>query len=115
MARNLPFDEQVRVRAYEIFLERGGAGGSPEEDWARAEAEVRQREQADGPGRAAVSAADGAARASAPEDPLADAETKPGEQQDAQQNGQSAGSNAKAASGRAGRNVKSPAANRRSH
>jgi hypothetical protein len=34
-------EEQVRVRAYELYLERRGNGGTPEEDWFRAEAELR--------------------------------------------------------------------------
>jgi hypothetical protein len=34
-------DEQVRVRAYELYLERRGNGGTAEEDWFRAEAELR--------------------------------------------------------------------------
>jgi len=36
-------DEQIRVRAYEIYLERGGNGGSPEQDWLRAREEVLAR------------------------------------------------------------------------
>ncbi len=36
-------DEQVRERAYHLFLERGGQGGNPEEDWFRAETELRRR------------------------------------------------------------------------
>jgi hypothetical protein len=34
-------DEQVRARAYELYLQRQGDGGTPEEDWYRAEAELR--------------------------------------------------------------------------
>ncbi len=34
-------EEQVRLRAYELYLERNGDGGTPEEDWYRAEAELR--------------------------------------------------------------------------
>ena len=34
-------EETVRVRAYELYLEREGNGGTPEEDWYRAEAELR--------------------------------------------------------------------------
>ncbi|HUF27837.1 MAG TPA: DUF2934 domain-containing protein [Gemmatimonadaceae bacterium] len=32
-------EEQIRRRAYEIYLERGGAGGDEREDWFRAERE----------------------------------------------------------------------------
>lgn len=34
-------EEQVRARAYELYLQREGNGGTPEEDWYRAEAELR--------------------------------------------------------------------------
>jgi len=34
-------DEQVRARAYELYLQRRGNGGTAEEDWYRAEAELR--------------------------------------------------------------------------
>jgi DUF2934 family protein len=37
--------ELIRVRAYEIFEERGRLDGFDQEDWARAEAEVRARFQ----------------------------------------------------------------------
>jgi hypothetical protein len=33
-------EEQIRVRAYQIYMERGGNGGSPEQDWLRAVQEV---------------------------------------------------------------------------
>ena len=36
-----PTEEQVRRRAYELFLRRGGFWGSPEQDWFQAEAEIR--------------------------------------------------------------------------
>jgi hypothetical protein len=35
-----PLDEQIRIRAYELYLERQGQGGSPEQDWFQAAAEV---------------------------------------------------------------------------
>src|SRR5688500_2510942 len=100
MARNLPFEEQVRIRAFEIFMERGGSGGSPEEDWLRAEAEIRRSQEvggADGAGGGGNGPAGGASsggsgkssgrtsggdkssrRSAAPGDPIEDAETKPG-------------------------------------
>ena len=34
-------EEQVRARAYELYLQRNGDLGTPEEDWFRAEAELR--------------------------------------------------------------------------
>ena len=33
--------EQIRARAYEIYMARGGRPGSPEQDWAQAETELR--------------------------------------------------------------------------
>jgi len=33
-------DEQIRARAYELYLQRGGQGGSPEQDWFRAAEEI---------------------------------------------------------------------------
>jgi hypothetical protein len=46
MADKLPDDglseERVRVRAYEIFLRRGGQGGTPESDWLLAREELRE-------------------------------------------------------------------------
>ena len=33
-------EEKIRARAYELFLQRGGHGGSPEQDWLRAVEEI---------------------------------------------------------------------------
>jgi Protein of unknown function (DUF2934) len=43
VARSLrvSLDEVIRLRAYEIYLQRGGTPGNPHEDWAVAEREVR--------------------------------------------------------------------------
>ena len=38
----LPIEERIRLRAYELYLQRGGQGGSPEQDWFRAAAELSQ-------------------------------------------------------------------------
>jgi hypothetical protein len=35
--------EEISLRAYQFWLERGCPIGSPEEDWLRAEAEIRLR------------------------------------------------------------------------
>jgi hypothetical protein len=35
-----PGDDQIRLRAYELYLERGGRPGDPFEDWLRAEREL---------------------------------------------------------------------------
>jgi len=34
-------EEQVRLKAYEFYQQRNGNGGTPEDDWYRAEAELR--------------------------------------------------------------------------
>lgn len=39
--RGGPTHEQIARRAYEIFLARGGAQGSAEQDWHQAERELR--------------------------------------------------------------------------
>ncbi|MGA8214835.1 MAG: DUF2934 domain-containing protein [Candidatus Sulfotelmatobacter sp.] len=36
-------EDEIRRRAYELYLQRGSASGSEAEDWLSAEAEVRQR------------------------------------------------------------------------
>ena len=38
-----PSDEDIRARAYEMYLERGGHHGLDFDDWVRAERELRQR------------------------------------------------------------------------
>jgi Protein of unknown function (DUF2934) len=35
-----PVEEKIRARAYELYLQRGGRGGSPEQDWFQAQKEV---------------------------------------------------------------------------
>lgn len=36
-----PTQEEIAARAYQCWQERGGAAGSPEADWQRAEQELR--------------------------------------------------------------------------
>jgi hypothetical protein len=36
-------EEKIRVRAYELYLQRRGQGGSPEQDWLQAAAEVHSQ------------------------------------------------------------------------
>jgi hypothetical protein len=38
-----PTDEEIRARAYEMYLERGGHHGLDFDDWVRAERELRRR------------------------------------------------------------------------
>jgi hypothetical protein len=40
-AETLPIEEQIRQRAYELYLERGGESGSELEDWCEAEREIQ--------------------------------------------------------------------------
>jgi hypothetical protein len=37
----LPLDEQIRQRAHEIYLQRGGQDGSDWDDWFQAEQEIQ--------------------------------------------------------------------------
>ena len=39
----MSFEESVKRRAFELFLERGGMHGNDREDWFRAEMEIRNR------------------------------------------------------------------------
>ena len=39
-AKDAPSQEQIRGRAYEIYLERGSLSGSEVEDWLQAESEL---------------------------------------------------------------------------
>jgi hypothetical protein len=39
-------DEEVRVRAYYLYVERGGQEGGELEDWLRAERELEPRQPA---------------------------------------------------------------------
>ncbi|MFZ0758842.1 MAG: DUF2934 domain-containing protein [Candidatus Sulfotelmatobacter sp.] len=36
-------EDEIRVRAYELYQQRGGGAGSESEDWLAAEREVQQR------------------------------------------------------------------------
>ncbi len=37
-------EEQIRERAYQLYMQRGGNGGSPEQDWLQAKEEVCGRQ-----------------------------------------------------------------------
>jgi hypothetical protein len=39
-----PAEEDIRSRAYQMYIERGGGHGADFEDWVRAEQELRRRE-----------------------------------------------------------------------
>ena len=40
LAESVPTREQIEVRAFEIYLERGGADGNDVQDWLQAESEL---------------------------------------------------------------------------
>jgi len=40
-----PSQDEIKRRAYQIFLERGGIDGHAEEDWLQAEYELRQEKE----------------------------------------------------------------------
>lgn len=42
-AANGPTSEEIALRAFELFLARGGEHGHHEEDWHRAEQELKAR------------------------------------------------------------------------
>lgn len=35
-----PTEEEITLRAYQIYLERGGAEGNPDDDWLQAERDL---------------------------------------------------------------------------
>lgn len=41
-ASNQPTSEEIALRAYHIYLERGSTPGDPMEDWLRAERELKE-------------------------------------------------------------------------
>jgi len=43
MLETIPLEEQIRARAYELYLQREGTEGDEVDDWLRAESEVRSR------------------------------------------------------------------------
>jgi hypothetical protein len=42
-SRHSPTTEEIALRAYHIYLERGGAPGNALEDWTRAERELQEK------------------------------------------------------------------------
>lgn len=42
-AKTAPTHEEIALRAYEIYLERGGAPGDALQDWTRAERELFEK------------------------------------------------------------------------
>ena len=43
-ATSLGVEEKIRARAYELYLQRRGKGGSPEQDWLQAKEEICGRQ-----------------------------------------------------------------------
>lgn len=50
--QSIPLEEQIRQRAYQIYLQRGGQHASELDDWLKAEAEFRQAEEEESLSRA---------------------------------------------------------------
>jgi hypothetical protein len=42
---SVPLEEQIRRRAHQIYLQRGGDGGSELDDWLEAESEIRAEKE----------------------------------------------------------------------
>jgi Protein of unknown function (DUF2934) len=42
----LPLKERIRLRAYQLFVQRGNQPGSDLDDWLQAEEEIRKAEEA---------------------------------------------------------------------
>jgi hypothetical protein len=42
-AKSAPTHEEITLRAYEIYMERGGAPGDALQDWTRAERELLEK------------------------------------------------------------------------
>lgn len=43
-SEELPTEERIRQRAYELYIQRGSAGGSETDDWLQAEEEIRAQQ-----------------------------------------------------------------------
>ena len=41
----LPLEEQIRSRAYELYVDRGNQSGSEADDWLQAEEEISSAEE----------------------------------------------------------------------
>ena len=41
----LPLEERIRLRAYELYVQRGNESGSEFEDWLQAEEEIQSAEE----------------------------------------------------------------------
>jgi hypothetical protein len=44
-SENLSLEEQIRRRAYELYVERGNQSGSELDDWLQAEEEILQSQE----------------------------------------------------------------------
>jgi hypothetical protein len=50
LIEELPLEERIRRRAYELYVERGNQSGSETDDWLQAEAEIRNAVETPGEG-----------------------------------------------------------------
>lgn len=56
LAESVPTREQIEVRAYEIYLQRGGGDGNDVQDWLQAESELLGETGQSGPQARATAA-----------------------------------------------------------
>lgn len=56
LAESVPTRDQIEVRAYEIYLQRGGTDGNDVQDWLQAESELLAEAEKD-PSQARATAA----------------------------------------------------------
>ena len=47
MKKNRPTDDQIRIRAYELYFARGGQPGNELDDWLQAERELMAEAEAE--------------------------------------------------------------------
>jgi hypothetical protein len=45
VTEELPLEERIRRRAYELYVQRGNESGSELEDWLQAEEEIQRAEE----------------------------------------------------------------------
>ncbi|HEY6466907.1 MAG TPA: DUF2934 domain-containing protein [Candidatus Acidoferrales bacterium] len=56
LSESVPARDQIEVRAYEIYLQRGGADGNDVQDWLQAESELLAEAEKNSPQARATAA-----------------------------------------------------------
>jgi len=70
MGADDPFEEQIRARAYALYVERGFEDGHAEDDWLVAQQQLRQEQDIERGGHAGSAARSAANKRAADEDLL---------------------------------------------